>query len=144
MADPTKKRLITPHEIEQCEKMAGLGMTLKQMGHIIGVSKPTLDRRMHDQPELADALERGRAKASAAVRSTAFKMATSGKHAVMTIFWLKCRDQWREASADSHHTLRGRADRRVAGHTQLRSHRWRPGRGDFSSAGIARISADQT
>ena len=98
MADPTKKRLITPHEIEQCERMAGLGMTLKQMGHIIGVSKPTLDRRMLDQPELVEALERGRAKASASVRGTAFKMATSGKHAVMTIFWLKCRDQWREAS----------------------------------------------
>ena len=98
MADSTKKRLLSQQEIDQAEKMAGLGMNGDQIGLIIGVSKKTIERRMHDQPELAVALERGRAKASAAVRNTAFKMATSGKHAAMTIFWLKCRDQWREAS----------------------------------------------
>ena len=98
MGDRSDKILLTPHEIEQCEKLAGLGMSIREMGHIIGVSKSTMERRQHDQPELSEAIERGRAKASAAVRNTAFKMATSGRHAAMTIFWLKCRDQWREAS----------------------------------------------
>lgn len=101
MADPTQKRLLNPKEIDQVRKMAGMGMNISQMGAVLGVSKSTMERRQNDQPELAEAIEKGRAEASLAVRSSAFKMATSGKSPAMTIFWLKVRDQWREAGVEN-------------------------------------------
>lgn len=96
MANKHAKRIITAEEIKQCEAMAGLRLTLEQMGRILNVSKSTMDRRVKEQPELQEAIERGRAQASAKVRQMAYKMATSGKHPVMTIFWLKCQEGFRE------------------------------------------------
>jgi IS30 family transposase len=99
MADPTEKRLLDARELEQVEKLSGLGMSVRQIGYVIGVSKSTMERRIKDQPELAEALEKGRAMAIANVSKTAYQLATSGKHPVMTIFFLKCRAGWSETDA---------------------------------------------
>lgn len=96
MADPTKKRLLTDKEISLCETYSGLGLTVQDMAALVGVSKKTFERRMHDQTELADALLKGRAKADSQVVQSAFKQAISGKSPAMTIFWLKCRKGWKE------------------------------------------------
>lgn len=100
MPDPTQKRLITEDEIVQCGKLAGIGLNIKQIADFIGVSKKTLDRRMADQPELLDSIEKGRSKAAASVMKTAFEMATSGQHPTFTMFWLKCRAGWSETDAE--------------------------------------------
>jgi hypothetical protein len=100
LADPTQKRLIDEKELQQVEKLAGLGLNMKQIAHIIGVCKKTLERRMQDQPEVAVAVEKGRALAIAKVSKTAYELALSGKHPVMTIFFLKCRAGWSETDAE--------------------------------------------
>lgn len=100
MADPTKKRLLDQKELEQVEKLAGLGLNMKQIGYVVGVSKETMERRMKDQPEVADAVEKGRAMALAAVTKSAFQQAISGKQPAMTMFWLKCRAGWSETDAE--------------------------------------------
>jgi len=99
MADSTQKRMITEKEIEQIEKMSGLGITLAQCAAIIGVSKKTIERRVKDQPELAVAIEKGKALALSEVAKTAYQLATSGKCYPMTMFFLKCRGGWSETDA---------------------------------------------
>ena len=101
MAAP-KKVLLTADEIKKLASLAGLGLTVENMARVMDISKATLDRRMNDQPGVAEAIEKGRASASAAVRNTAFKMATSGKCPAMTIFWLKCRERWREENFETY------------------------------------------
>lgn len=92
--------LFTEKEIRQIASMAGLGMPVEQIAMVLDVSKKTLERRCDDQPGVKDALLKGRAVASMTVRQTAFQMATSGKHAVMTIFWLKVREGWKDSQAE--------------------------------------------
>ena len=96
------KKVLTPDEIKKLFSLAGLGLTVENMALIMDMSKKTLERRMIDQKGVRDAIEKGRAQASASVRSTAFKMATSGKCPAMTIFWLKCRERWREENFEEY------------------------------------------
>lgn len=100
MADPTTPRLLTEHEIDQVEKLSGLGLNIRQIGYVIGVSKSTMERRIKDQPAVAEAVEKGRALALAAVTKSAFQQAISGKVPAMTMFWLKCRAGWSETDAE--------------------------------------------
>lgn len=100
MADPTEKRLLDAKELEQVEKLSGLGMNIKQIGYVIGVSKSTMERRIKDQPEVAEAVEKGRAMALANVTKSAYQQAISGKVPAMTMFWLKCRAGWSETDAE--------------------------------------------
>ena len=104
MTHPNPKKEILPQDISKLKTLAGLGMSVENMAHVLGMSKATLERRMNDQEGVAEAIEKGRAEASAAVRSTAFKMATSGKCPAMTIFWLKCRERWREENFEEYET----------------------------------------
>jgi len=101
VADPTHKVLLTEKEIDQASKLAGLGLNMKQIASVIGVCKKTIERRMHDQPELVVAIEKGRAEALAMVSKTAYQMATSGKSPVSTFFWLKCKGGWSETDVDT-------------------------------------------
>lgn len=58
----------------------------------IGVSEKTV--RKHYEAELAD----GRAISDAGVISCAYRMAVSGRHPAMTMFWLKTQLGWREVT----------------------------------------------
>lgn len=87
--------------VKQIETMAGLGMPVDQMAAILGVSKDTFERRMKSDRKVNAAVLKGRAIASSNVRKTAYHMAVSGKSAVMTIFWLKVRERWKEAQTPS-------------------------------------------
>jgi hypothetical protein len=93
---PRETRLLTDAEIRQVETMAGIGLKVEQIAAVIGISKPSFDRRQADQPGVSDAIERGRAKAASSVLQTLFKMAVSGKCVAATIFWAKTREGWRE------------------------------------------------
>lgn len=94
-------RYFNEKEIAQIETMSGLGMPVPQIAAVLGSSKASFERRQGDQPEINEALLKGRARASAQVRKTAFAMATSGKHPALTIFWLKCREGWKECMDDA-------------------------------------------
>ena len=59
-------------------------------------SAKTLRKHFHDE------LDRGAAEANSQVRRTFYKMATSGECPAATIFWLKCRDGWREGGEFRH------------------------------------------
>jgi predicted DNA-binding protein (UPF0251 family) len=96
------KIVFTVDQIEQIQTMAGVGLSVDQMAAIMGISKKTFERRMADTPEAKDALEKGRAKAAFKVTGQAFKMAMSGKHPAMTMFWLKCRERWKEVQGIEH------------------------------------------
>jgi hypothetical protein len=80
----------TPETRKQVETLAGYGLTIEQIGHVLECSHDTV--RRHYGAEL----ERGRAVACAKVTQTAFQMATSGSEPAITIFWLKTRAGWRE------------------------------------------------
>jgi len=88
----------------QIEAMAGVGLKVEQMAAILGMSKATFDRRMRDTPGASEALEKGRARASFTISKTAFEMAKGGHHVAMTIFWLKCREGWRETPQAIEHS----------------------------------------
>jgi hypothetical protein len=75
---------------KQVETLAGYGLTVEQIGHVLECSHDTV--RRHYGAEL----ERGQAVAVAKVAQTAFQMATSGSEPAMTMFWLKTRAKWRE------------------------------------------------
>jgi len=81
-------------------KLAGIGLTIKQIAHMLDVSKATLDRRMSEDPKVSEALEKGRAQAASKVMMSAFNMAISEKHPFMTTFWLRCRLGWAEPKSD--------------------------------------------
>lgn len=85
--------------MRQVETMSGLGLTVDKMAAIFGLSKKTFERIVADNPEVSDALEKGRAAAEANVTKTAYSLAVSGKVPAMTMFWLKCRARWREVQA---------------------------------------------
>jgi hypothetical protein len=59
------------------------------------ISKVTLERMSKRNAAVRDALERGRAQAESMVAQSAYEMATSGRHPIMTRFWLQARAQWR-------------------------------------------------
>lgn len=96
MGSKNQKIVLTPQQIQNIETMAGYGLTVEKIATLLGISKRTFERRMKDTPGAADALSKGRAKASLDVIQTAYEMATSGKSAAMTIFWLKVREGWKE------------------------------------------------
>jgi hypothetical protein len=91
-----KLRVLTEHEIDKAAAMYGVGANLEQIAHVLNITPVTLDRILVRQPEVKDALEKGRASAAGNVMKTAYQMAVSGKIPAMTIFWLKTRLRWTE------------------------------------------------
>jgi hypothetical protein len=88
VGNPSKK--LTFKDLEEVEAMAGLGLRFDDIAQIKGMCDDTLKKYAND------ALKKGKAKAKAQVMQTAYKMAVSGKHAAMTMFWLKTQCQWQE------------------------------------------------
>lgn len=96
---------ITSEQIKQIETMAGIGLTIPQIAAVLGISETTLERKHRIDPLIKEAILKGRALASSQVMKSAFQQAVSGKSAVMTIFWLKCREHWKETTV---HELTGK------------------------------------
>lgn len=66
------------------------GISQDQICEVLRISKPTLNKHYRDE------LDTAYSKANAKVVQTAFQLATSGKSAAMTMFWLKTRMGWTE------------------------------------------------
>lgn len=84
----------TEKDLKQLETAAGLGLNEKEICKMFFISRATLHRRMAEFPEVNEAITRGRITAKMAVRASAYKMATDGKHPAMTMFWLKFFDKY--------------------------------------------------
>lgn len=88
------KKVWTEDDIKDMERYAGIGATLPQIARLLGVCVETIQGHARENDRVKEALERGRARASADIMGKAYEMAVSGEHPVMTIFWLKVRCRW--------------------------------------------------
>jgi hypothetical protein len=90
------KKEISEDDYPKIEELSAKGVPVKSIAAHFGMGKSTFDRRVSESEELKLVLEQGRSKSIEAVASVAYQMALSGNHPAMTMFWLKCRAQWRE------------------------------------------------
>ena len=88
------KKTLTQKQVNQIEALSGVGLSVKKIADYLGMGKATLERRMKEDPEIYEAIKRGRARSEAKVSNMAFKMASSGKDGAMTRYWLNCRAGW--------------------------------------------------
>jgi integrase len=107
----------TPADRETVKSMAACGFAHEAIARCIGV-KGIDDKtlRKHFRRELDTAM----AKANATVANKAYQMAIAGNPPAATIFWLKCRANWKETQAFEHGrrppditTLKGLRDRAI-------------------------------
>lgn len=101
------KKLIPPERYPEIGRMRGLGMTLKQIAHVLGMNEDTFEKRIAEDPELEMVINAGVSIAHKQVTETAFAMATDGKNPAMTMFWLKCRANWKDTQ---HVEMSGKID----------------------------------
>lgn len=87
---PNRPKKLSEADLMEIESMAGLGMRHEDIAEVKNMCADTL--RKYAGPQL----KRGKALARAQVMQAAFKMAISGKHTAMTMFWLKTQARWRE------------------------------------------------
>lgn len=85
--------------------MAGLGIPIKMMAAIFGMSTSALEDRLKADEDIRLRYDRGVAKATVEVAETAFKMAVEDKIPAMIMFWLKCRANWKETSVHLHKAM---------------------------------------
>ena len=103
--------------IEELERLAGMGLSERQIASAMDISNSTLTRKKHIE-QIEHALKKGRAKAVAAVSSKLFDNAMDGKE-TSAIFFLKNRDpeNWKDrqevitASINLNDVISGAKDR---------------------------------
>ncbi len=83
-------------DLEELERLAGMGLSERQIAAAMDISNSTLTRKKHIE-QIGHALKKGRAKAVAAVSSKLFDNALEGKE-TSAIFFLKNRDpeNWKD------------------------------------------------
>jgi len=86
------KHIPTDQQRKMVQSMVGFGITLEQIGKIIGCERDTLMRHYRDE------LDTGVSRANSLVAQNLFSIATSkGQGSVAAaIFWMKTRARWRE------------------------------------------------
>lgn len=86
-------------DFELIEKLAGFGLTNEKMADILNISRPTFQRHLAENQDLRDTLDKGKAKVSANVIGKAYDLCMKG-NVTMLIFWLRCREGWKEEFPD--------------------------------------------
>jgi hypothetical protein len=88
---PRPKIKPTQAQRDLVRSLVAFGVSQEKIARQIGIrSAKTLRKHFREE------LDRGELEANANVANAAYKMATSGQHPVITIFWMKCRAGWRE------------------------------------------------
>lgn len=84
--------------VRQIETMAGLGLTLEQIGLILGISDKTVSNYKLKYPELSSAYQKGRAHgALQATKGLRQAMQAGGREGLTAlIFYLKTQCRWKE------------------------------------------------
>lgn len=93
------KIVLTDEQYEIMEKLAGLGLTIKQICSIIGVSHQTLYRRLKEDgiEKISVTLSRGRSVAISKVAAKAFDLALEGDSSMIK-YILSTQGGWTEKS----------------------------------------------
>ena len=89
-----RKLAVTDDHIVQLEKLAGYGLTMAAMAHIIGMAPTTMAARMREDQRIGEALERGKALAEQRIGQALYNVALDPSHrGQMTaiIWWEKTR-----------------------------------------------------
>jgi ECF sigma factor len=86
---------LDPAQLKQVETLSGLGLTIGDTAAVLGISKRTLERRLADTPEVAEARTRGKAVANSNVAKKAYEMAKAGNVHLIK-FWLATQAGWKE------------------------------------------------
>lgn len=88
---------ITDKMILQIETLSGYGLTLAQIGAVIGISERQLCQRRDNEIMISAALDRGRAKAQGVIGKSLFERARDGD--VAAIRWWEMTRAGRTAEA---------------------------------------------
>jgi hypothetical protein len=92
---PRAKFAVTDENRELALKLASVGARQEDIGRMLGIrSTKTLRKYFREE------LDKGAADANNNVATAMYKMATSARYPVASIFWLKCRARWTERVAD--------------------------------------------
>jgi len=84
------------HEVlSAVESAASRGLTDRQIGEFLGVSRATISRRKSDSEAFDTAIKKGRAQGIERVANALFQQALEG-NTTAAIFYLKCRGGWSE------------------------------------------------
>lgn len=83
-------------DLDAIEKMASMGMTLRQISDFYCVPVSYLNKRRKMIDSLNQAIARGQASGTQRVTTKLMELIDSG-NLIATLFYLKCRAGWREA-----------------------------------------------
>lgn len=92
---------LTDAQLRQIEVLAGYGLPEEAIAHAIGVAPRTFDRRKADSSAVAEAIQRGRAKAQGIVGEALFKRAKNGDVPAIK-WWEQTRLGYRDAQSIEH------------------------------------------
>ena len=86
---------------KQVKALSAYGIPQDEIGKVIGVSKPTLEKHYRDE------LDRAQSEVNAKVAESLFRKATGdgAQSVTAAIFWLKTRAQWKEPATDTNMKL---------------------------------------
>jgi len=84
-----------PIDIEKVATLASQGLNKAQVAGVIGLCESQWYVREEQNPEIAEAYKRGKAKGVLAISNALFEQARSG-NITAQIFFLKCKGDWRE------------------------------------------------
>lgn len=87
---------INQEVLDKVERLAGQGMTKRQICQCLGICEDTLYTKIKNVPEFSDALKRGKANGIDRV-TKALENLISEKNVTAAIFYLKCQAGWKEA-----------------------------------------------
>lgn len=93
-----RKVVLNQSQLEECSRFASVGLTLDQIAALLEVSPATLDEIIKRQPEVAQAIEKGRCNGIGKVAATLYQQAVKG-NMTAAIFFLKTRARWAEAKS---------------------------------------------
>jgi hypothetical protein len=83
-------------DYDLAERAAMVGLTNEQIALILGICRDSLHNKMQKEPELVDAIDRGRAHGIHTMAHGLYQAGING-NVVAAIFWLKSRAGWKEA-----------------------------------------------
>ena len=88
---------VTDEIIAKVQALASQGLTMPQIGDVLGVHERTIYRAKANNSQFSQAIKEGQAKGVATITNALFKSAKSGQVTSM-IFWLKNRasDEWKD------------------------------------------------
>lgn len=80
-----------PIDISRVEELAAQGLSQAEICLCLGISEDTLTRRKQDAADVADAINRGKAKAASEIANVLYLKATKDKDLGAIIWWEKTR-----------------------------------------------------